>query len=229
MRRRAFTLVELLVAVAVITVLLGLMLPALARSRDAARTAACLSNMRQVFMVCRMYANESNGLGPAIGQPYAALPNWALIVQSWSERAGRTAAELFTTESVLVCPSAEAHYARGMTRTCAMNATGHAGAPGDPDNYDAPGTTAHINFDRVNRPSEFALIVDAAAAPIIGDAPPPTRTASVIDFRSASHVSLRLGRWHGVRAGAGPFSASMFDGSARLHEHIPESWATALP
>ena len=47
-KRKAFTLVELLVVIAVIALLVAVLLPALGQAREAARDAICRSNMRQV-------------------------------------------------------------------------------------------------------------------------------------------------------------------------------------
>jgi prepilin-type N-terminal cleavage/methylation domain-containing protein len=55
---RAFTLIELLVTIALIALLLGLMAPSLARARDTARTAACLSNLRQMAAGWMLYAHD---------------------------------------------------------------------------------------------------------------------------------------------------------------------------
>jgi prepilin-type processing-associated H-X9-DG protein/prepilin-type N-terminal cleavage/methylation domain-containing protein len=58
MNRRAFTLVELLVVVAIIALLIGIMLPALSRARDVARATVCLANVRNTGLAIQMYANE---------------------------------------------------------------------------------------------------------------------------------------------------------------------------
>ncbi len=60
-RRRGFTLVELLVVIAVVGVVLAIALPSLSHARQAARSAVCLSNVRQLELAHTMYYDDNRG------------------------------------------------------------------------------------------------------------------------------------------------------------------------
>ncbi len=62
--RSAFTLVELLVVVGIVAVLLAILLPALARAQDGARTVRCAGNLRQIALAANMYAIENDDVLP---------------------------------------------------------------------------------------------------------------------------------------------------------------------
>jgi prepilin-type N-terminal cleavage/methylation domain-containing protein/prepilin-type processing-associated H-X9-DG protein len=59
--KRGLTLIELMVVISILSVLAALLLPALARARELARRTFCNNNMKQIGLILRMYADESNG------------------------------------------------------------------------------------------------------------------------------------------------------------------------
>ena len=80
-RRAGFTLIELLVVISIIALLIALLLPAVKRARDSARISVCSSQVRQLVLADRMYAEDNDGWLPPSsfsGQWHASLWNYTI-------------------------------------------------------------------------------------------------------------------------------------------------------
>jgi len=61
---RSFTLIELLVVIAIIAILAAMLLPALSKAREKARSIKCVNNHKQVALVLRLYADDNHEFVP---------------------------------------------------------------------------------------------------------------------------------------------------------------------
>ena len=119
-RKAGFTLVELLVVIGIIAVLISILLPALARAREAAKAIVCASNLKQLGTALAMYVNDNNQYTPRF--EYSTGPDGSSDFQ-WSRAIKRYVASnmqnlVSSTSSeeekatVYFCPSAQTNRGR---------------------------------------------------------------------------------------------------------------------
>jgi len=76
--KSAFTLIEMLVVIAIIAILAALLLPVLSAAKASAKRTACLSNLRQINLGVRMYSDDSSDATPSPGAAAAKTNGFSL-------------------------------------------------------------------------------------------------------------------------------------------------------
>jgi prepilin-type N-terminal cleavage/methylation domain-containing protein len=178
-----FTLVEMLVVIAVIAILAALVLPALARARERANAITCLNNTRQLALALVLYVDDHEGALPynlvLYGTTYRSNLNWANNVMTRDLSSDNTNVDTLTQASlgayvshnpgVFHCPSDQSmsavqlaagwdHRIRSYSLNAMLGNVGAATASGV--NVNNPGYVQFFKLSQIPHPGEIFTFID---------------------------------------------------------------------
>jgi prepilin-type N-terminal cleavage/methylation domain-containing protein len=179
---QGFTLIELLVVIAIIAILAALLLPVLAKAKNAAKTTQCLNNLHQMGISLLLYANQNNGLVARANSPHwyqVLTPN---LVPSYSES--------FTNLQLYACPSypnPDPRYPGQKQLVCYVVNGWTFSSPADMTGHELAGVS---NISSIQNPTDTIYLADRQDGTDIGPitAANPTANADYYDVWEASHL-----------------------------------------
>lgn len=106
MRERLFTLVELLVSIAIIAILMTMLLPALNKVKSKARQINCASNLKNIGNGMLFYCNDNSGQVPAYGMTQSGSSTvWVSLLKTYLSIKGRSSYSQALKDKILMCPA----------------------------------------------------------------------------------------------------------------------------
>ncbi len=121
--RKGFTLVELLVVVAILAVLVALLLPAVQAARGAARRMECSNNLRQIGLGVHQYADVHRGKFPAVWHETEILDSWIYTLAPFLEN----------VDAIRLCPEDTARLEKTSIRRTSYALNGYLREPTESD------------------------------------------------------------------------------------------------
>jgi prepilin-type N-terminal cleavage/methylation domain-containing protein/prepilin-type processing-associated H-X9-DG protein len=182
-RRPAFTLVEVLVVIAVIAIIAALLMPALSKARERGLAMVCLNNTKQLTLSALLYTDDHEGMLPynmgMSGSAYRSNLNWVNNVMTWDLSSDNTNQATIRQASlgsyvsgstgIYRCPSdhvlstvQSAAGWDGRIRSYSMNAlVGNAGAfSTNGVNVNDPGYKQFFKLAQIPRPADIFVFLD---------------------------------------------------------------------
>jgi len=152
-----FTIIELLVVVGILVLLSGMLLPAVKRARDSAKSAACMANLRQIGVAMQAYLSDNSGYYPwdwGSGPPSGFGGQWDYAISPY------LGGSVISRPAIFVCPART--IATGLDKSTYSI---HQGICPDVNTWSpltpAGSLTSFTKATTMYRPSETILVADA--------------------------------------------------------------------
>jgi prepilin-type N-terminal cleavage/methylation domain-containing protein/prepilin-type processing-associated H-X9-DG protein len=146
--RRAFTLIELLVVITIIGILIGLLIPAIGATREAARRTKCASNIRQVGIAMQQFCDVHRGEFPETSHTNLDR-SWIFTLAPFMQ----------SVDAIRICPDDKKADERLKAKMSSYVMNGYLATPGIPG--------AILNFNKLKAKSKTMTVFEIAdAAPV---------------------------------------------------------------
>jgi prepilin-type N-terminal cleavage/methylation domain-containing protein len=169
-----FTLMELLLVIAIIAILAALLLPVLGAAKERAKRVTCPSNLRQINLGVRMYSDDASDIEPFAQATNRIVNYYRMLMQSYVGLDNSPSPE----DKLFACPSDIFRYwtrdgvvvfsphGRHESATQYYSSYAFNGVNDDQTNFSASGSILGIagqKFSSLRHPSETVLVIEQAA------------------------------------------------------------------